>query len=62
MKADQDIGIEGAQVHAGNNVTLDAGRDLAVESATGAIRQDTDSMSVAAGGGIKGSVGANGRK
>ena len=60
MKADQDIGIEGAQVHAGNNVTLDAGRDLTVESATGAMRQDTDSMSVAAGGGIKANVGANG--
>jgi filamentous hemagglutinin family protein len=60
MKADQDISIEGAQVYAGNNVTLDAGRDLTVESATGSMTYDADSMSVAAGGGVKGSVGTGG--
>ncbi len=49
-----------SQVAAGHDVSLDAGRDLTVESATGGTAYDADSMSASAGGGLKVNFGTNG--
>lgn len=48
------------QVAAGHGVSLDAGRDLTVESATGGTTYDTSSMSASAGGGAKVNFGSTG--
>ena len=60
LDADRDAVLEGAQVVAENDVTIKAGRDVVIKSATNKYSTDADSGSASAGGGIGASFGTGG--
>ena len=60
LDADRDVVIEGAQVVAENDVTIKAGRDVEIKSATNKYSTGADSSSASAGGGIGASAGSGG--
>jgi len=60
LDAKQDVKIKGAQIAAGENVTINAGGDAEITSATNNYSSGSDSRSASVGGGVAASYNAGG--